>query len=64
MKFKKTLGALMFFIGTILLISSQSGITGNVVSERVGGVSSVLSIVLIVVGLFMMVIKTKKMLKL
>ncbi len=52
--FKKFLGAFLFLIGTFLLISSQSGITGNVVSERADAVGSVLSLVLIIGGLVLL----------
>jgi len=48
---KKILGAFSFLVGIILLISSQSGITGNVVGERADAVSSILSLVLIIGGI-------------
>ena len=44
----------MFFTGIFILVSSQSGMTGNVVSERVSSVSSILSLVLIVGGILFM----------
>ena len=55
MKFKRSVGAFMFLIGTFMLISSQSGITGNVVSEIVDSMSSVFGLILIIGGLVLMV---------
>jgi len=54
MKFKRSVGAFLFLIGVIVLISSQSGITGNVVSEMVDSVSSVFGLLFIIVGLVLM----------
>ena len=51
---RKIIGVLAFFIGVFVLMNSQVGITGNVVSERVDGVSSVFSLILIFVGIGLM----------
>ena len=49
---QKTLGALLFIIGISLLASSQSGITGNIISETFGTVgSSIFGLVFIVGGI-------------
>jgi len=52
---KKFIGAFLFLVGVIMLSASQSGITGNIISDRTGAVGSILSLVLIVGGLVVMV---------
>jgi len=52
-KFEKILGAGLFLLGIVLLASSQTRITGSVISETAGGVGSVLSLVMIIGGLFL-----------
>jgi len=54
MKFKRGLGIFLFLIGIFILISSQSGMTGNVVSDRVSAVSSILGLVFIIGGMVFM----------
>lgn len=55
MQMEKIIGALMFFIGTILILNSFSGITGFVVAESIGkGISSILGFALIVGGILFM----------
>ena len=51
---KKVAGALSFIVGIILLVSSQSGITGNVISEVAGSLSSIFGLMFIVGGLVFM----------
>lgn len=50
---KRVVGILLFVKGTILLISAQTGITGNIISETIGSFSSILGLIMIVGGLFM-----------
>jgi hypothetical protein len=60
MKFKRGLGIFLFLIGVFILISSQSGMTGNVVSERVSAVSSVFGLVFIIGGMILFIYESKE----
>ena len=55
MNFKKCTGIFLFLLGAFLLISSQSGMTGNTISTRASALSSVFGLVLIAVGLGLMI---------
>jgi hypothetical protein len=55
MKFKRGLGIFLFLIGVFILISSQSGMTGNIVSDRVSAISSILGLVFIIGGILLFV---------
>ena len=54
MRFKRGLGIFLFLIGVFMLISSQSGMTGNVVSERTNALSSIFGLVFVIGGLGLM----------
>ncbi len=56
---KEVIGGILFITGIFLLISSQLGITGNVISERADAISSVLSIILIAGGVVLMAVGKK-----
>lgn len=53
MNLKKVVGVFLFLIGTFFLISSQSGMTGNVISERANALSSVFGLIFIIIGLIL-----------
>tara|TARA_Y100000034_G_C6907887_1_gene421897 strand:+ start:175 stop:603 length:429 start_codon:yes stop_codon:yes gene_type:complete len=57
MKFKRGLGIFLFLIGVFILTSSQSGITGNIVSDRVNAISSIFGLVFIIGGLVLFMAK-------
>lgn len=50
----------MFIIGVFLLASSESGITGNVISERVSAVSSIFSLMLVIGGVLVFMTEREK----
>ena len=55
-KWFKLLGALVFFAGCFMLLGSQLGMTGNVISEWTGSVTSFLSVIVIVGGVLVMMV--------
>jgi hypothetical protein len=56
---KKIIGSALFIIGLISLISSQTGITGNTISEVVGSLGSSLGLIMVIGGLVLMVYKNE-----
>jgi cobalamin biosynthesis protein CobD/CbiB len=52
MQKRKTLGAISFLIGVVLILNSLSGITGFVIAETIGtGISGIIGLVLVIGGL-------------
>ena len=53
---KRGIGTALFSIGLFLLINAQSmTITGNVISDRIASVSSILGLIMIVGGMLLMI---------
>ena len=52
-KFKKAVGGALFVVGTYFLISSQSGMTGAVISEKIKALSSVLGLGCVIAGILL-----------
>ena len=51
---KLILGIFLFLIGIILIVSSQTGITGNVISETASAFGNIFGLVFVVVGILLM----------
>lgn len=60
MQKKKIIGAIMFFAGIFMLVSSQSGMTGNVINEGISGISSILGLIFIVGSLGLIISKKEE----
>ncbi len=53
-KWFKLFGALVFFAGCFMLLGSELIMTGNVISEKTGNLTSILSIIVIIGGILVM----------